>query len=60
VFYLNFGKDRWYNQMGQVGTGWSTWKRWDNDMGVSIIARLDRMGLGQGVLRLGGTGWDSG
>ena len=29
--------------MGQVGTGWSSWYRWDWDMGV---------------FRLGGTGWD--
>ena len=37
------GKDRWYSQMGQVGTGCSTWHRWDRVRGVSI---------------LGGTGWD--
>jgi len=50
-----FGKDRWYSQMGQVGTGWSTWDRWDRDRGVSILC-----GAGwdwdRGVLRLGGTG----
>jgi len=37
------GKDRYYNQMEQVGTGWSTWNRWNRDRGYSI---------------LGGTGWD--
>ena len=37
------GKDRWYSQMGKVGTGLSTWDRWDWDTGV---------------FRLGGTGWD--
>jgi len=25
------GKDRWCSQMGQVGTGCSTWDRWDRD-----------------------------
>jgi len=22
-------KDKWYNQMGQVGTSWSTWDKWN-------------------------------
>ena len=37
------GKDKWYSQMEQVGTGWSTWNKWDRDRGVPI---------------LGGTRWD--
>ena len=28
------GKDKWYNQMGQVGTSWSTWDKWDKEKGV--------------------------
>ena len=28
------GKDKWYNQMGQVGTNWSTWDKWDKEKGV--------------------------
>jgi len=31
------GKDKWYNQMEQVGTGLSTWYKWDRDRGVSIL-----------------------
>jgi len=50
-------KDRWYSQMGQVGTSWSRWDRWDRDRGVSILG-----GTGwdwdRGVFILGGTGWD--
>ena len=53
------GKDKWYSQMEQVGTAWSTWDKWDTDRGVSILG-----GTGwdwdRGVFRLGGTGWDSG
>jgi len=30
------GKDKWYDQIEQVGTAWSTWKRWNRDRGVSI------------------------
>ena len=36
------GTAKW-DRLEQVGTGWSTWDRWDRDRGVSI---------------LGGTGWD--
>jgi len=54
---MEFGKDRWYSKMGQVGTGWITWDRWDRDRGVSILC-----GAGwdwdRGILRLGGIGWD--
>jgi len=32
-----FGKDRWYIQMGQAETGFNTWDRWDRDRGVSFI-----------------------
>jgi len=28
------GKDKWYSQMGQVGTSWSTWDKWDKEKGV--------------------------
>jgi len=28
------GKDKWYNQIGQVGTSWSTWGKWDKEKGV--------------------------
>jgi len=52
------GKDKWYNQMGQVGTGWSMFYKEDRDRGVSILG-----GTGwdwdRGFFRLGGTGWDS-
>ena len=51
------GKNRWYSQMGQIGTGLSIWDRWDWDRGFS---RLGGTGWDwdRGVLRLGGTGWD--
>jgi len=53
------GKDKWYNHVGKVGTGWSTWYKWDRDRGVSTLG-----GTGwdwdRGSFRLGGTGWDSG
>jgi len=52
------GKDKWYNQMGQVGTGWSTWNKWDRDRGVSILGGT-RWDWDRGVFKLGGTGWDS-
>ena len=42
--------------MGQVGTGLSTWDRWDWDRGVF---RLGGTGWDwdRGDFRLGGTGW---
>jgi len=52
------GKDRWYNQMGQVVTGW-TWDKWDRDRVVSILSGTG-WNWDRGVFRLGGTGWDSG
>ena len=32
------GKDKWYNQMGQVGTSWSTWDKWDKEKGSSDLS----------------------
>jgi len=52
---IEFGKDRWYSQMGQVGTGWSTWDRWDRDRGVSVLGGA-RWDWDRGIPRLGGTG----
>jgi len=45
--------------MGQVGTGWSTWDKWDKDKGV-FRSSWDKWDKDKGVFRLGGTGWDSG
>ena len=53
------GKHKWYNQMGQVGTGWSTWDKWDKDKGV-FRSSWDKWNKDKGVFRLGGTGWNSG
>ena len=51
------GKDRWYSQIEQVLTSWSTWDRWDWDRGFFRF-----VGTGwdwdRGVFRLVGTGWD--
>jgi len=47
------GKDRWYNQMGQVGTGWRTLHRWDREGGLHN--GWDRMGLRQGGLQITGS-----
>jgi len=52
------GKDKWYNQMGQVGTGGISWDKWGRDRGVSILGGTG-WDWGRGVFRLGGTGWDS-
>ena len=46
------GKDRWDSQMRQVGTGWSTWDRWDRDRQGGLNIAWDRMGLGQGGLQI--------
>jgi len=31
-------KDKWYIQMGQVGTSWSTWDKWDKEKGPSDLS----------------------
>jgi len=51
------GKDRWYSQIRQVETDFSTWDRWDCDKGVSIMGGTG-WDCDRGVFRLGGTGWD--
>ena len=53
------GKDKWYNQMGQVATGWSTWDKWDKVKGV-FRSSWDKWVKDKEVFKLGGTGWDSG
>jgi len=30
------GNDKWYNQMGKVGTSWSTWDMWDQEKGSDL------------------------
>ena len=49
------GKDKWYNQMGQVATGWSTWDKWDKDKGV-FRSSWDKWVKDKEVFKLGGTG----
>ena len=52
-------KNKWYNQMAQVGTSWSMWNKWNKDKGsihlnLSTCAKVGRQGrelfLIQGVV----------
>ena len=29
-------KNKWYNQMAQVGTNWSMWNKWNKEAGLQI------------------------
>jgi len=49
------GNDKWYHQMGQVGTGCNTWDKWDRDRGFSILGGTG-WDWGRGVFRLSGIG----
>jgi len=42
------GKDKWYNQMEQVETGWSTCDRWNRDWGFSGPYWVEQDGTGTG------------
>jgi len=46
----DLGKDKWYNQMGQVGTSWSTWDKWDKEKGSSDLSGT--VGQGEGCLQI--------
>jgi len=51
------GKDKWYNQMGQVGTSWSTWDKWDKEKGV-FRSSWDKWDEEKGVFRYSWDKWD--
>jgi len=48
------GKDKWYNQMGQVGTSWSTWDKWDKEKGF-FRSSCDKWDKDKGSLVPNGT-----
>jgi len=48
------GKDKWYNQMGQVGTSCSTWDKWNKEKGV-FRSSWDKWDKEKGVFR---SSWD--
>jgi len=54
------GKDKWYNQMGQVGTSWITWDKWDKEKGV-FRSSWDKRDKDKGSVHLNhstGPKWD--
>ena len=51
------GKDKWYNQMGQVGTSWNTWDKCDKEKGV-FRSSWDKWDKEKGVFRSSWDKWD--
>jgi len=53
-------KHRWYSQMGQVGTGASTWDRWNRDRGYPYWVGQDGTGTAGSPYWVGQDGTETG